>query len=162
MTLSDIFLCLVTMPLTMIELLHNYWPMGSGQVINFSPFLGNFIQSGGLMGHMGPGLELGLNNSFLFQELMCKLSAGSQTTFVFFASFSVVIIAWDRMSYVVTPSSPQFSTHGVSIGFSCVESSLDILQYKTISKFFWHSQTSKSLLLSDNKRKRFWLRQELK
>ena len=48
MAVSDIFLCLVSMPLTMMELLHNYWPMGSGQVSTLIPFLGNFNKSGGL------------------------------------------------------------------------------------------------------------------
>ena len=29
---ADILLCLINMPLTMLELLHNYWPLESGQV----------------------------------------------------------------------------------------------------------------------------------
>ena len=32
MALSDILLCVFTMPLTMLDLIHNYWPLGSGQV----------------------------------------------------------------------------------------------------------------------------------
>ena len=32
LALSNIFLCLFTMPLTMLDLIHNYWPLGSGQV----------------------------------------------------------------------------------------------------------------------------------
>ena len=39
MAVSDIFLCLVSMPLTMMELLHNYWPMGSGQVRAITYFI---------------------------------------------------------------------------------------------------------------------------
>ena len=74
-------------------------------------------------------------NHNIFQELLCKLSSGSQSTFVFFASFSIVIIAWDRMKYVVTPSKPQFSVRGVSIyhlymyltNFNAVKNSNSIL-----------------------------------
>ena len=50
LALSNIFLCLFTMPLTMLDLIHNYWPLGYGQVSNrlyksishvFSIFPGN-------------------------------------------------------------------------------------------------------------------------
>jgi hypothetical protein len=27
MAISDLFLCLFTMPLTMLDLIHNYWPL---------------------------------------------------------------------------------------------------------------------------------------
>jgi hypothetical protein len=32
LALSNILLCLFTMPLTLLDLIHNYWPLGSGQV----------------------------------------------------------------------------------------------------------------------------------
>ena len=52
--LSDLLLCLVTMPLTMMDLIHHYWPLGSGQVnqINylilnrpFCHFSGSFVST---------------------------------------------------------------------------------------------------------------------
>ena len=30
---ADILLCLFTMPLSMLDMIHNYWPLGSGQEI---------------------------------------------------------------------------------------------------------------------------------
>ena len=30
---ADILLCLFTMPLSMLDMVHNYWPLGSGQEI---------------------------------------------------------------------------------------------------------------------------------
>ena len=33
LALSNIFLCLFTMPLTMLDLIHNYWPLGEEQVL---------------------------------------------------------------------------------------------------------------------------------
>ena len=30
--LSDILLCVFTMPLSLLDMIHNYWPLGSGQV----------------------------------------------------------------------------------------------------------------------------------
>ena len=32
MAVSDLLLCLFTMPLTMLDLIHNYWPLGENQV----------------------------------------------------------------------------------------------------------------------------------
>ena len=32
MAMSDLLLCLFTMPLTMLDLIHNYWPLGKDQV----------------------------------------------------------------------------------------------------------------------------------
>ena len=32
MAMSDLLLCLFTMPLTMLDLIHNYWPLGADQV----------------------------------------------------------------------------------------------------------------------------------
>ena len=29
---SDILLCVFTMPLSLLDMIHNYWPLGSGQV----------------------------------------------------------------------------------------------------------------------------------
>ena len=43
MAVSDILLCLITMPLTIMDLLHNYWLLGNGQVrtvtLHISPSL---------------------------------------------------------------------------------------------------------------------------
>ena len=33
MALSDLLLCMFTMPLTMLDLIHNYWPLGEEQVL---------------------------------------------------------------------------------------------------------------------------------
>ena len=32
MALADLFLCVFTMPLTLVDLIHDWWPIGSGQV----------------------------------------------------------------------------------------------------------------------------------
>ena len=53
LALSNIFLCLFTMPLTMLDLIHNYWPLGSGQVCQvyrtyatlFTQISGNSVQT---------------------------------------------------------------------------------------------------------------------
>ena len=33
MALSDLLICLFTMPLTMLDLIHNYWSLGEEQVL---------------------------------------------------------------------------------------------------------------------------------
>ena len=50
-----------------------------------------------------------------FQEVLCKMTATSQSVFVFFASFSVVIIALDRMRFVVTPGKAQLNNKMVKL-----------------------------------------------
>ena len=49
------------------------------------------------------------------KEILCKMTSTTQSTFVFFASFSVVIIAMDRMRFVVTPQRVQLSNKMVII-----------------------------------------------
>ena len=67
MALSNLALCAFTMPLTLLDLLHHYWPLASGQ------------------------------------EVLCKLTSHTQSTFVFFSSWSVMLIAVDRLvQYRVT------------------------------------------------------------
>ena len=48
--------------------------------------------------------------SFFFQEMMCQLTSASQSAFVFFSSFSVVLIAVDRLLLIVYPRITQIST----------------------------------------------------
>ena len=94
MALSNIFLCLFTMPLTMLDLIHNYWPLGSGQVSE-------------------QGIRCRLVHPC--QEMLCQLNSSSQTAFVFFSSFSVVLIAVDRLLYIAFPGTRQISTTQVII-----------------------------------------------
>ena len=61
MALSNLALCVFTMPLTLLDMLHHYWPLASGQ------------------------------------EVLCKLTSHTQSTFVFFSSWSVMLIAVDRL-----------------------------------------------------------------
>ena len=61
MALSNLGLCVFTMPLTLLDLLHHYWPLASGQ------------------------------------EILCKLTSHTQSTFIFFSSWSVMLIAIDRL-----------------------------------------------------------------
>ena len=62
MALSNLALCVFTMPLTLLDMLHHYWPLASGQ------------------------------------EVLCKLTSHTQSTFVFFSSWSVMLIAVDRLA----------------------------------------------------------------
>ena len=66
LALSNIFLSLFTMPLTLLDLIH--------------------------------------------KEILCQLPSTSQSAFVFFSSFSVVLIAVDRLLLIVYPSRTQIST----------------------------------------------------
>ena len=94
MAIADIFLCLFTMPLTLLDLLYIYWPFGSGQVkqiISKSSF--TFFS--------------------LYQEMFCKLMSFTQSTFVFFSSVSVALIAVDRMLVIVYPDVKQISNKQV-------------------------------------------------
>ena len=61
MALSNLALCVFTMPLTLLDMLHHYWPLASGQ------------------------------------EVLCKLTSHTQSTFVFLSSWSVMLIAVDRL-----------------------------------------------------------------
>ena len=94
---SDILLCLFTMPFTLLDLIHHWWPIGSGQVI-FSLHLSEED-----------------NKRKTLKEFLCKMTTTSQSVFVFFASFSVVIIALDRMRFVVTPDKVQLNNKMVKL-----------------------------------------------
>ena len=69
LALSNIFLSLFTMSLTLLDLIH--------------------------------------------KEILCQFASTSQSAFVFFSSFSVVLIAVDRLLLIVYPSRSQISTSQV-------------------------------------------------
>ena len=77
LSISNILLCLFTMPLTMLDLIHTFLPLDSSQ------------------------------------EVLCQLTSASQSTFVFFSSLSVTLIAVDRFLFITQPKHPQISTRQV-------------------------------------------------
>ena len=77
--LSGLLLCVFTMPLSVLDMIHNYWPLGSGQVWQTKTFEETIIL-----------------DSFN-QEILCKINSSSQTACVFFYSYSVALITVDRL-----------------------------------------------------------------
>ena len=65
------------------------------------------------------------------QEILCKLMGSSQSSFVFFSSFSVVLIAVDRLIFIVYPGSFQISINKVSV--SKGKSNIDSLFIRLLS-----------------------------
>ena len=93
LSISNILLCLFTMPLTMLDLIHTFWPMDSSQVIIIQ-----YCQ---------------LFNFSLPQGVLCQLTSASQSTFVFFSSLSVTLIAVDRFLFIIHPKNYQISIRQV-------------------------------------------------
>ena len=92
MAFADIFLCLITMPTAMLDLSYICWYLGEKEVS--SPIFSHIVND-------------------ILQEVYCKLMAFAQSTFVFFSSISIALIALDRMLVVARPEYPQITTKHV-------------------------------------------------
>ena len=73
LAVSDIFLCIFSIPLTAMDVLAKFWPFGP---------------------------EMGI---------LCKLIGTIQTSCVFYASFSILLVAVDRFRFIVHPTKAQLS-----------------------------------------------------
>ena len=106
MALADIFLCLITMPTAMLDLSYICWYLGEKEV-SFPKF-----------SHVND----------ILQEVYCKLMAFAQSTFVFFSSISIVLIALDRMLVVALPEYPQITTKHVRGRFFEIRYNMNLFQ----------------------------------
>ncbi|CRK92098.1 CLUMA_CG005664, isoform A [Clunio marinus] len=94
LAISDLLLCLVTMPLTLIEILSKYWPLGNTWSIIFSRFY-DFLLA----------YLLFVNQLFLSfsgdSALLCKMIGALQGTSIFVSTISITAIALDRYQVIV-------------------------------------------------------------
>ena len=89
LAVSNVLLCVVTMPLNLVNIIHNFWVLGGGQVSCDWWSWSHNTQYSSLIG----------------QEVLCRLSGSSQSTFVMFSSLSVVMIAVDRYNIIINDRS---------------------------------------------------------
>merc|ERR1719323_679204 len=73
LAVSNLLLCMFTMPLALTDLIHTYWP---------------------------------INDDY---ACLCRLTSSSQSAAVFFSSFSVMVIALDRMIVITYRAEYQIS-----------------------------------------------------
>ena len=73
----------------LVNIIHNFWVLGGGQVSCDWWSWSHNTQYSSLIG----------------QEVLCRLSGSSQSTFVMFSSLSVVMIAVDRYNIIINDRS---------------------------------------------------------
>ena len=95
LALSNLLLCVFTMPLTLADLLTNYWPLGPNMVRFAFLCYPKFIHN--------------------VQGVVCKLMGSLQSSSVFFSSFSILLIAIDRYFLLLGTRKRQLSSRQVSI-----------------------------------------------
>ena len=93
LALSNLLLCIFTMPLTLADLLTKYWPLGKDMV----------------------RILLFTSSKFSHhnQVNVCKLMGSLQSSSVFFSSFSILLIAIDRYFILLRPRHKQISSKQV-------------------------------------------------
>ena len=102
LALSNMFLCLFSMPLTKLDLIHKYWPLVSGRV---------------RWKKTQPKLVF---YSLLIQEILCQLTSASQSACIFFSSFSVVAIAGNRLLFIAYPERTKISKGHVKTNLNTI------------------------------------------
>ena len=95
LAVSNLLLCLFTMPLALTDLIHTYWPINDDYVSQSNFFL---VSS--------PHLLTSIHH---LQACLCRLTSSSQSAAVFFSSFSVMVIALDRMIVITYRAEYQIS-----------------------------------------------------
>ena len=97
LAVSDILLCSFSMPLTLVDILTNYWTLGQN------------------MASWKSSLKHPESYVLLLQEILCKLIGAIQSTCVFFSSFSILLIACDRYFFIVHPTRSQITIKQVTL-----------------------------------------------
>ena len=90
----------------------------------------------------------------LVQEILCKLIGATQSTCVFFSSFSILLIAMDRYLFIVRPTGRQISvkqvTHNLSLGSQFLYIYFFILQSKKYFTSYWVVETEEEKMSLQN------------